>query len=224
MIPFKLAIVDDQVLFLKGLKLLVTSFEEVELIITATNGKELLDAIAEQQPDIVLMDVRMPVMDGLEATQKVRELYPEVKVILLSMYDEERLINYLMKLGASGYLLKHEEPEVLREAMQSVMAKGFYFNEYVSKALLSGLQTRGKEIRPWKAEDNLQITKREQEVLDLICQEHTSAEIAETLFISTRTVENHRKSLLSKTGVRNTAGLIIFSIRNQLVEIEGLAN
>lgn len=215
----KLAIADDQVLFLKGLRLLIRSFDDVELIIEATNGQELIEAIATNQPDVILMDLRMPVMDGLEATEKIKALYPDIKIILLTMYDEERLINHMMKVGANGYLLKNEEPHILKEAIQAVVEKEFYFNDYVSKALLRGIQKKHNEIRPWKTGDSDQLTKREIEVLNLICQERTSAEIADELFISTRTVENHRKSLLTKTGVRNTAGLIIYAIRNQLIDI-----
>lgn len=222
MTAIKLAIADDQVLFLKGLRLLIRSFEDIELIIEANNGQELIDAIATNQPDVILMDLRMPVMDGLEATEKIKALYPDIKIILLTMYDEERLINHMMKAGANGYLLKNEEPNILKEAIHTVVEKEFYFNDYVSKALLRGIQKNHKEVRPWETIDNLQLTKREMEVLGLICQERTSAEIADELFISIRTVENHRKSLLTKTDVRNTAGLIIYAIRNQLIDINGL--
>lgn len=221
--PIKLAIADDQVLFIKGLRLLIQSFEGIEIVIEANNGQELIDAIAANQPDVILMDLRMPVMDGLEATEKIKALYPEMKIILLTMYDEDRLINHMMKVGANGYLLKNEEPDILEKAIHAVVEKEFYFNDYVSKALLRGMQKKQKEVRPWKAADNLQLTKREMEVLDLICKEYTSAEIANELFISIRTVENHRKSLLAKTDVRNTAGLIIFAIRNQLVDINSLS-
>lgn len=218
--PLKLAVADDQVMFRKGLRLLLRTFDKVELIIEANNGQELLDAIAKNQPDIILLDLRMPVMDGLEATEKIKATYPDIKIILLTSYDDEELINQLMRVGANGYLLKNEEPEVLKEAILAVAEKGFYFNDYVSKALLKGMQKKPREVRPWKTDNNLELTKREMEVLNLICKEYTSAEIAEELFISIRTVENHRKSLLSKTSVRNTAGLVIYSIRHQLIELD----
>lgn len=219
--PIRLAIADDQLLFIKGLKLLISSFEDIQLIIEAHNGQELLDAIAKQQPEVVLMDLRMPVMDGLEATKRIKAQYPKIKILLLSMYDNERLINHMMKVGANGYLLKNEDPEVLKEAIYAVMEKEFYFTEYVSKALLQGTQKKNKEIRPWKTDRGLNITKRELEILQLICQEYTSHEIAEKLAISKRTVENHRQNIIEKTGVKNTAGLIIFALRNRLVTIEG---
>lgn len=220
MSPIKLAIVDDQTLFLKGLRLLISTFPDIEIIIEATNGEELLQALTQQQPDVILLDLRMPVMDGVEATERIKADYPDIKIILLTTYDSDRLINQLMKSGASGYLLKNEEPEVLRAAIHSVMEKGFYFNDHVSQALLKGLQKNHQVIRPWKETASLQLTKREVEVLHLICQGNTSGEIAKKLFISIRTAENHRKNLLNKTDVKNTAGLIIYAIRNKIVDIE----
>lgn len=220
MTAIKIAIVDDQVLFLKGLRLLINTFSDIEILFEANNGEELLQSLRQQQPDVILCDLRMPVMDGLEATEHVRAQYPEVKIILLTMYDDERLINQVMKKGAHGYLLKNEEPQALKKAIQTVVEKGFYFNDYVSKALLNGLQKNQAHTRPWEDSLHIQLSKRELEVLHLICQEHTSAEIAAKLFISTRTVENHRKSLLAKTDVKNTAGLVIFAIRNNIVTID----
>lgn len=214
----KLAIADDQVLFLKGLKLLIESFENIELIIEAGDGVELLSAIAENPPNVVLTDLKMPNMDGLEATEKIRAAYPDIKIILLTMHDEEHLINHVMKLGANGYLLKNEEPEELEAAIRTVVKKDFYFNDYVSKALLRGLQEPKKKYDLWAGTERL--SKREMEVLELICQEYTSPEIADKLYISSRTVDNHRNSLLEKTGVRNTAGLILFAIKNKLIDPE----
>ena len=217
--PISLAIADDQILFRKGLKLLIHSFDGIELVIEASNGVELLSAVQQNQPDVILMDLRMPEMDGLEATGKIKKLFPSIKVILLTMYDEEHLINHMMKLGANGYLLKNEEPDEVEKAIRSVMEKDFYFNDYVSKALLSGLQRPKNEVKNWASGAEASISKREREVLELICREFTSSEIAKELYISIRTVENHRKNLLAKTNARNTAGLILFAVRNQLIDV-----
>jgi len=217
----QLAIVDDQVLFLKGLKLILNTFEHMEIVIEAYNGKELLQAMETTMPDVVLMDLEMPVMNGMEATQIIKEKYPKVKVILLTMHDDERLINHIMKNGANGYLLKNEEPDVLREAIESVIKKDYYFNDYVSKALLKASSPlKGALKSQLDLSVRLGLTRRELEVLNLICQQFTTAEIAKKLFISKRTVEGHRKNLLDKTDVRNTAGLVIFAIRHQLVNLE----
>lgn len=222
----KVAIADDQALFRKGIQLLLGSYPNMDLIISAKNGKELLAEIANTPPEVVLLDLNMPEMDGLEATEKIKTLYPSIKIILLSTYDEEQLIHHMMKMGANGYLLKNEEPHILKEAIEAVVEKDFYFNDYVSKALLHGLQKKPRNVKPWKGSLEQQLSKREQEVLELICQEYTSHEVAEQLFLSRRTVENHRKSLLHKTGARNTAGLILFAVKNQLIDTDkfGIVN
>ena len=215
----RLIIADDQILFLEGLSLLINKFDSIELVAEVINGQELLGAIPVYQPDVVLVDLKMPVLNGIDATKIIKEQYPELKIILLSMYNDESIINHIMKLGANGYLLKNEEPHVLRDAIETVYKNDFYFNDYVSRALLKDVSTS----RVKKAESvllqKLQLTRREVEVLKLICQECTSAEIAAQLYISIRTVEGHRKSLLSKTGVRNTAGLVLFAMKNQLIEL-----
>ena len=216
----KVAIADDQVLFLKGLKFIIETFDNIELVLEAQNGRELLDKLKEIEVNIILMDLKMPIMDGMEATVEVRKLYPTVKVIFLSMHDDERLISHMMKIGASGYLLKNESPEVVRDAIIAVAEKGFYFNDYVSKALLSGLHSKNSAIDlKHHFKEKIHLTKRELEILDLICRAYTTAEIGEKLFISKRTVEGHRKNLIEKTGVKNTAALIVLAIKNGLVEL-----
>lgn len=220
----KLALADDQLLFLRGLKLLIRTFDNMEIVIEASNGQALLDAIPLNPPDVILMDLKMPVMDGIEATRLIKEEYPHIKIILLSMYDDDQIINHMMKNGANGYLLKNEEPHILREAIESVITKDYYFNDYVSKALLHATQDNMAALKPTalsssRADDSAELTRRELEILELICKEYTTGEIAQQLYISTRTVEGHRKNLLEKTGARNTAGLIIFAIRNNLVHM-----
>lgn len=218
--PIKLAVADDQKLFLNGLKYIIDSFAGIDLIIEANNGAELIEKIKEEKPDVILLDLKMPVMDGVEATKHIKTHHNEIKIILLSMYNDERLINHMMEIGANGYLLKDEEPEVLEEAIRTVMEKDFYFNEYVSKALLKGV--KGKQKVPaskfsLNAETN--ISPRELEVLELICQELTTTEIAQKLFISVRTVEGHRKKMMEKTNVRNMAGLVIYAMKSGLVKL-----
>jgi DNA-binding NarL/FixJ family response regulator len=216
----KLAIADDQILFLKGLKLILDTFENVEIVIEALNGQALLDAMKHVIPDVILMDLKMPELNGLDAMKIIKKDHPKIKVIFLTMYDDERLINHLMKCGANGYLLKNEEPDILQQAINTVMERDYFFNEYVSKALLRGLPSiKGELTAQLDLSIKLSLTRRELEVLGLICKELTTAEIAKKLFISKRTVEGHRKNLMEKTGVRNTAGLVIFAVRNHLVDI-----
>ncbi len=214
----KLIIADDQVLFLKGLRLLIQSFESIQLVAEAQNGVELLQAIDKFQPDVVLVDLKMPVMDGIEATAKIKEKHPEVKVLLLSMYHDESIINHVIRIGANGYLLKNEEPDILKEAIETVAVKDFYFCDYVSQAMVKGLRQPAMKSETSTSSNNIILTQREKEVLKLICKEYTSSEISNQLFISIRTVEGHRKNLLGKTGARNTAGLVLYAIKNQLVD------
>ena len=216
----KLAIADDQKLFLNGLKYIINSFEGIDLVIEANNGEELIQKIDGQIPDVILMDLKMPVMDGVETTKYLKKHHKDIKIILLSMYNDDRLINHMMEIGANGYLLKDEEPEIVEQAIRAVVDKGFFFNDYVSKALLKGVKEKHKTPlanSPFSPELNL--SPRELEVLQLICQELTTAEIAGRLYISVRTVEGHRKNLIEKTGVKNMAGLVIHAMKHGLVEV-----
>lgn len=218
--PIRITLADDHDLFLKGMHLLIDDFDNMEVVAQASNGIELLDILKTHTTDLVIVDLQMPQLDGIAATRQVKETYPGIKILLLSMHDDERLISHVMKLGANGYLLKNEPPEILHRAIETVMDKGYYFNDYVSKALLKGLpKIAGDVADHLHLKSQLGVTSREREVLQLICKELTTAEIAEKLYISKRTVEGHRKNLLEKTGVRNTAGLVIFAIRNKLIEL-----
>ena len=212
--PIRLALVDDQKLFRGGLKMILAGDEAIEVVFEASNGEQFFERLAFEPVDVVILDVEMPKMDGTEVLQKLRaEHDPEIKVVMLTMHDSDRLINHLMQLGANGFLLKDENPEVVIEAVHQVAEDGIYFRDYVSRALLKGNRAQAKPggfLGP-------KISDRELEVLQLICQELTSKEIAEKLFLSVRTVEGHRRSLQEKTGSRNLVGLVLYAVRNGLV-------
>ena len=213
----KLAIVDDQKLFLEGLRYIVKTFNDIEVILEASNGRELIELIPSKMPDVILMDLKMPQMDGLEATKYIKANFPNIKIILLTLYDDERFINLLMDHGANSYLVKNEDPEVLQEAILSVVSKGYFFNDYISKALLNARKNKIKRIGTnIPLNDNIQLSQRELEILELICQEFTTSEIAKKLFITARTVDGHRRRLLDKTGAKNVVGLVIFAYNNNL--------
>ena len=205
----KIAIADDHQLFREGLAFIIQQHKEFELVIDAENGEDLLEKIKQTSnlPDVILMDIKMPQMDGMECTQKVKTLYPSIKIITLSMYDQEDFILHLLDLGVNGYLLKHSSAQEVKNAILTVLEKGYYFTDFVSQVMLSGLKKK-KVFKP-KTDENIQITPREKEILDLILKEYTTNEIADKLFISIRTVETHRKNLLEKFGAKNTAGLVI---------------
>ncbi|WP_420387574.1 response regulator [Roseivirga sp.] len=213
----KVAIADDHKLFREGMRFLIDQMDNLEVVFEASNGKELLDEIDRNDADILLLDLDMPEMDGLEVLKELRPQKPELGIIILTMHSDSKMIAYLMELGANSYLLKDTSPEEFEQAISSVMEEGFYFNQMVSKAMLGGLKGQAKKKPTLNHHESL--TSREVEVLELICQEFTAKEIADKLFISHRTVEGHRKNLIEKLGVKNTAGLIVKAIKEGLISV-----
>jgi DNA-binding NarL/FixJ family response regulator len=212
----KIAIADDYKIYRDGLKVGLTADENFDITCEAENGEELLHGFKDAQPDVVIMDLKMPIMDGMEATKEIRRLYPAVKVLVVTMYEDDKFIIHLMEIGANGYLLKNADPEEIRKAIYCVSENGYYFNDLVNKALLKKLVLKN-QIKPSFNQD-IELTERELEVLKLICEEKTAAEIAKQIFLSPRSVEGIRQRLIEKIGVRNTAGLVMFAIKNGLVE------
>ncbi len=212
----KVGLTDDHELMRAGLAQILEANGDIQVIFEASNGEELLEALKKYQVDVVLLDLEMPIMDGQIALQKVSEQHPMVKVLILSMHDSNSFIVNMMELGAAGYLLKDMPPEEVVKAVKTVQNDGLYFNAKVSRALLAGLP--GSKITI-DSKDNIKETlnSRELDVLKLICEEYTTTEIAEKLFLSPKTIEGYRKQLLEKTGVKNVAGLAIFAVRNHLV-------
>ncbi|MBW1298960.1 response regulator transcription factor [Aquimarina litoralis] len=213
----KLGLVDDHNLFREGIKSLIDKMDHIDLVLEAVSGKDLLTKLNNTVPDVILLDLEMEEMNGVDATLKVKELYPTIKVIILTMHKEERMISYLMEVGANGYLLKDTNRQELEDAIRSVCDKGFYFNPFVSQALLKGL--KNKSIKPPIIGKDYHLTSRELEVLELVTKEFTTAEIAEELFLSVRTIEGHRKNLMTKLEVKNTAGLIIKAVKEKIISV-----
>lgn len=213
----KVAIVDDHKLFREGVHFLIERMEDVALVFEASNGNELLTKLEGTQPDVLLLDLDMPDMDGIDALKILRPQYPEMGVIILTTYSDTKMIAYLMELGANGYLLKDTDPETLQRAIESVYQEGYFFTKSVSQAMLTGL--KGQMRKKPTLKNNVSLTAREVEVLELICQEYTAKEIADKLFISPRTAEGHRRKLIEKLGVKNTAGLIVKAIKEGIVNI-----
>lgn len=208
----RLALVDDQQLFRAGLKLILAEEPEFEVVFEADHGRQFFERLRFEPVDIVLLDVEMPIMDGMETLERLRQDHPEVKVIMLTMHESERLIIHLMNGGASGFLLKDEQPKIVCKAIRQVHENGIFFRNYVSKALLKN--GRKQNSKPDLGLAQPKLSDREHEVLRLICQELTSKEIADKLYISARTVDGHRRNLQEKTGARNIAGLVLYAVRN----------
>ena len=211
----KIAIADDYKIFREGLKVSLGQDDKMQVIFEAENGEELITTMETKKPDIIIMDLKMPIMDGMEATQFIRKKYSDVKVLVVSMYEDDKFIIHLMEIGANGYLLKNAEPEEIRKAIYAVSENGYYFNDLVNKALLKKLVLKNN-LKP-SFNENVELTERELEVLKLICEEKTAPEIAKKIFLSPRSVEGIRQRLIEKVGVRNTAGLVMFAIKNGIV-------
>lgn len=212
----RIGIVDDQHLFRKGVISLCNSFKNVDVVLEASNGSELYELfnINKDLPEVLLLDLNMPEIDGIEVTKHLKKTHPAVKIIILTIYNEDRFILHLLECGANAYLLKDCEPEDLEKAIHAVFNDGYFFSDFILKLLH---KNSGKPKRTISSSHPfIDISDREKDVLLLICEEYTTPEIAEKLFISPRTAEGHRNNLLIKTGCKNTAGLVIFAIKNQL--------
>jgi two-component system response regulator DegU len=210
----KLALADDQVLFRRGMAMLLRDMPAVQVVFECSNGEELLIGLKNNTVDIVLLDLEMPVLNGMATMKRMRHEFPQVKVIVLSMHGEEKFIVHLMELGANGYVLKTAEPDEIENAIRAVAATGYHFSEMVSLVMLHGLVKKEK-VKP-TFDDVDPLTERELDVLRLICQELTTTEIAGKLFLSPRTVEGHRNNILLKTGARNTAGIVVYAMSKGL--------
>lgn len=212
----KIAIADDYKIFRDGLKVGLSADENLDVMLEADNGEELLAALEKETPDIILMDLKMPIMDGMEATKAVRKKYPTIKVLVVTMYEDDKFIIHMMENGANGYLLKNAEPDEIRKSIYAVYENGYYFNDLVNKALLKKLVLKNN-LKP-SFNQNVELTERELEVLKLICEEKTAAEIGKEIFLSPRSVEGIRQRLIEKVGVRNSAGLVMFAVKGGLVD------
>ncbi len=216
MSKIKIVIADDYKIYRDGLRVGLSADDNMEIIAEADNGEELMKVLETTAPDVILMDLKMPLMDGMEATKQVRKKYPAIKVLVVTMYEDDKFIIHLMENGANGYLLKNAEPDEILKSIYAVHENGYYFNDVVNKALLKKLVLKNN-LKP-SFNQNIDLTEREQEVLKMICEEKTAAEIAKEIFLSPRSVEGIRQRLIDKIGVRNTAGLVMFAVKNGLVD------
>lgn len=216
--PIRVAMVDDHLLFRKGIEAILTASENISVVLSVPAAEELLQWLGtvSQKPDVVMLDIEMPGLNGIQLTEQLHRLYPALRLIVLSMHFRENLIAGLVEKGVHSFLPKNSEPGELLVAIETVHRNGFYFNEAVLKTMqrnMTGVKKRAPDVTLGYG-----ITPREKEVLELICRELSTAEIAEKLFLSARTVDGHRNNLLQKTGAANTAGLVLFAVRNGIVD------
>ena len=209
----KVGIVDDQDIFCKGLKSYLIIYDNIDVVVMATSGKEILLKLTNESnlPDILLLDIDMPEMDGLDLLKIIKTTHPKIKVIMLSMHSELVYIEHAIGLGANGYVRKGDVSDDIVEAINLVANNGFYLDSSVSEEIKRE-NTKKKEIQS----DTIILTSKEKEVLNLICQQYSTKQIAAKLFITKKAVEYHRKNLISKTKSQNVVGLVLFAIKNSL--------
>ena len=215
MSKIQIAVVDDHSLFRKGMISILQQVPDFEVVMDATNGQEFLDKLPAQAIDVVLMDLQMPILDGIKTTEIIRAKHPDVRVLILSMHDEDQFVLHLMEIGANGYLLKDTDPEEVEKAIRKVYETDIYFSDFVSKIMLRKMNRKTQQenkIFNYKTD----LSERELQVLKHICEGLTTAEIGELVSLSPRTVEGHRLRMMEKLGLKNTAGLVAFAIRNNL--------
>ena len=217
----KIGLVEDQLLFRTGIKAILSSWDDLEVVFESGDGYSVIEKLDTEPviPHVMLVDLSLPPLgtkeySGEHLTLDLCKRFPEIKIIILSVHRDENYIARLIETGAHGYLVKDSDPQEVYEAITSVHSKGSYINQLTLKAIQRNM---GKKSRPLQSFAD--ITKREVEILQLTCQQYTAEEIAQKLFISVKTVNGHRNNLLQKTGSRNVTGLVIYAIKNQLVEL-----
>ena len=212
----KIYLVDDHKLFREGLKLLLSTQDFVHHIYEASNGREFIESLSLVDCDVVLMDIEMPEMNGIEATREALRLHPDLKIIVLSMYGDEQYYYKMIDAGAKGFMLKNTGIENVITAIKKVAGGGNFFSEELLFSILNNMRDSNKTET--ESPDS-EISEREMEILYHVCKGKSNQEIADELFISKRTVDKHRANLLSKTGCRNTAALVMYAIKNKIIEI-----
>jgi DNA-binding NarL/FixJ family response regulator len=212
---YKVYIADDHTLFRKAMVNLLRTFERVGEVKDAENGKELLTLIKYEAPDVVIVDLQMPVMDGAETSEQIIQKFPEIKIIILTMHDSNKFILHMMEMGVHAFLLKNTEPDELEKAIYSVVEKDFYHNDLVASVLRKNVKDRKTGQRP--VFQQAELTDREKEILLLICRELTMKEIGQRLFLSENTVRNHRVNIMDKVGVNNIVGLVKYAYETGLI-------
>ncbi|WP_353780096.1 response regulator [Winogradskyella sp. 3972H.M.0a.05] len=216
-----IVLADDELLFRQGLKAILSKVKQIKVLFDANDGNDLMQKLrtTEQLPDIIITDLKMPNLNGVEATKLIRKEFPNIKIIALTSYFSKPFIINMISIGAVAYLAKDSTPKLMLTTIEEVSEKGFFYDEKVMKYIHEGLLNPA-EKKLKSNFDTTYFTKREKEVLELICKQLTTNEIAEALFISPRTVEGHRNNLLLKTESKNVAGLVIYAIQNKLVSLE----
>lgn len=206
----KVLIVDDHKIFRTGLELILNGFDFVKVVGQASCGKEMFRLLKKHEIDLIFMDIKMPETSGIELTQTLSEKCPDIKIIALTMYGEVEYFNKMLEASASGFLLKHTQEEELEKAIKTVMEGDYYFSEEFRSNL--------EHLQFIKPKSDIKLTNREKEILEFIAKGYSNQEIADQLFLSYHTVDGHRRNLITKTGVKNSASLVSYAIKNGIIK------
>ncbi len=215
----KVALADDEALFRKGMALLLNDYEDLQITLEASDGADLLQKLrtSNSLPDVLLLDMKMPNLNGVEASKVIRTEFPDLKIVVLSTYFSKAFIINMIELGAASYLPKNTNPDEVVATIREVFNHGFSYNQAVMEVIRDNMMQKTKP--KISSSFDIELTPREHEILQLICEEYTTPEIADKLFLSARTVDGHRNNLLEKLGCKNVAGLVVYAIQHQLVKI-----
>ncbi len=216
--PIRVIIADDHVLYRAGVKTSLSTKKDIKVIAEADNGMHLLNLIKNIEADVILLDIQMPIMDGIATLPEIKKIAPRTKVIMLTMVDDNSMITKLMELGANSYLTKTSDSEIIYEAIKTCYEQEYYFNSLTNKALLTNLKQRNMPAPQHLTQQEAQLSEKETTILRLMCEEKSTKEIADLVELSPRTVEAIRDKLKVKTGSKTTAGLIMYAVKHKIIE------
>ena len=214
----KIAIADDHKIFRDGIKMALAGKENLKMLWEAEDGKDLMHKVAIKKPDVLLMDIRMPEIDGINAIEMLRKEYEDMKIIVLTMYDDQQMISRMMEMGANAYLTKTTDPEEIYEAILTCMNDDFYFNSLVNNAVMGKLIQKKNVRQHYGSTVAINFNEKEIKILQLLAQDKTTEEISKIIFLSPRTIETIRQNMKTKVGAKTIAGLIMYGMRNKLID------
>ncbi|NOU37703.1 MAG: response regulator transcription factor [Ferruginibacter sp.] len=216
--PIEVIICDDHVLYRAGVRAALSQKKDIKIIAEADNGMHLINLLKSIPVDVILLDIQMPVMDGIQALPEIKKLCPNTKIIMLTMMDDHSMITKLMEIGANSYLSKTSDSEIIYEAIKTCHNDEYYFNAMTNQALLSNLKQKNMQLPPQLLGIDAQLNDKETMILKLMCEEKSTKEIADLVELSPRTVEALRDKLKVKTGAKTTAGLILYAVKHKIIE------
>jgi DNA-binding NarL/FixJ family response regulator len=214
----KIAIADDHKIFRDGIKMALSGKEDLKMLWEAEDGKDMMHKIAIKKPDVLLMDIRMPEIDGINGIELIRKEFEDIKIIVLTMYDDHQMISKMMEMGANAYLTKTTDPDEIYEAILTCMNDEFYFNDLVNKAVMGKLMQKKNVRQHYGTSIAIHFNEKEIKILQLLAEDKTTEEISKVIFLSPRTIETIRQNMKTKVNAKTIGGLLMYGMRNKLIE------